>query len=175
MASPSQEKFVLEKPIWTDADYDKMGWHDVIIHGFSFDRPRYEVLFDIDYMFDWVNPEPPSPYYSFWISPVTLVFHNTYGLKADINHGLGLQIMDIIRSKDPVPQENAYIKINKQWEWTLELDGSKISFHASGFTQFTCSLPRHWKKSQSFTLEERGGISFDRPEKSKEISQLITR
>jgi len=46
-----QEKFVLEKSVWTETDFEKMGWNDVVIHGLSFGLAQYELLFDIDYIF----------------------------------------------------------------------------------------------------------------------------
>jgi hypothetical protein len=169
MALSPKEKFVLEKPLWTEADFEKMGWHDVVIHGLSFNPPQYELLFDIDYIFAWIDPEPPSKYYSFWISPATLVFRNVYDFRAEIGASLGLQLQSIERGKERQPRNVAYINDKKEWEWTLDANEGQISFYSTGFIQFTRSIPRHWKKAQSLTLEERGGVSFERPIKPKEI------
>jgi len=167
-----QEKYVLRKSVWTEADFDNMGWHDVVIHGISFNPSQYELLFDIDYIFAWVNPGPPSEYFSFWISPATLVFRNVYDLRVDIEtglRGLGLQLQGIGRSKEREPRNAAYIKDKKEWEWTLEGNEGDILLCSVGFTQYTRQYPKRMK-SQSFTLEERGGMSFERPENLKEIS-----
>jgi hypothetical protein len=164
-----QEKFALQKSVWTEADFDKMGWHDVVIHGISFNPSQYELLFDIDYIFAWVNPDPPSEYFSFWVSPATLVFRNAYDLKVNIETGLGLQLQGIERNEEREPRNAAYIKDKKEWRWTLEGNEGDILFYSVGFTQHTRQYPKHIKR-QSFTLEERGGISFERPEKPKDVS-----
>ena len=140
-----------------------------MIHGISFDLPQYELLFDIDYIFAWVNPDPPSEYFSFWVSPATLVFRNAYDLKINIETGLGLQLQGIGRSEEREPRNAAYIKDKKEWKWTLEGNEGDISFYSVGFIQYTRQYPKHIKR-QSFTLEERIGISFERPEKSKDVS-----
>src|SRR5471030_502659 len=132
-----QEKFVLEKSIWMETDFEKMGWHDVVIHGISFNPSQYELLFDIDYIFAWVDPEPPSEYFTFWVSPVTLVFRNAYDLHVDIETGLGLQLQGIGRSEEREPKNAAYIKDKKEWKWTLEGNEGDISVCSVGFTQYT--------------------------------------
>jgi hypothetical protein len=161
-----QEKLVLEKSIWTDADFEAMGWHDVVIHGISFDPPRYELQFDIDYIFAWVNPEPPSEFFSFWISPATLVFRNVNGFRAEIETGPGLQLQGIARGKEREPRNAAYIEDKKEWEWVLEANEGQISFFSAGFKQYTRAYPKHLK-TQSFSLEDRGGVSFERVENLK--------
>ena len=169
MALSPKEQYILEKATWTEADFEKMEWHDVVIHGLSFNLPKYELLFDIDYIFAWVDPEPPSQYFSFWISPATLVFRNVHDLRVEMEASLGLQLQGIERSNERVPRNVDHINDKKEWEWTLDANEGKISFYSTGFTQFTRFAPRHWKKAQSFLLEEREGISFERIEKSKEI------
>jgi hypothetical protein len=168
MALSPKERYILEKPVWTEADFEKMGWHDVVIHGFSFNLPQYELLFDIDYIFAWVDPEPPSEYFSFWISPATLVFQNVHDFRVNIKGCLGWQLQGIERNKEQVPRNSPYINDKKEWEWTLEANEGQIRFFSTGFTQFTRSVPRHRTK-QSLKLEDRGGISFERLVKPKEI------
>ncbi|MEJ6979425.1 hypothetical protein WG906_03130 [Pedobacter sp. P351] len=48
-------QYDLENQIWTEQDFDNMGWHDSSIYGIAFGRP-YELSFDIDYIFKWVEP-----------------------------------------------------------------------------------------------------------------------
>lgn len=64
------EDYQLDKWLWTDADFDAMGWHDSLIYAFKVDQNLY---FDIDYIFKWVQPEQDH-WFSFYIAPCTLVF-----------------------------------------------------------------------------------------------------
>ncbi|TDQ78322.1 hypothetical protein [Sphingobacterium yanglingense] len=69
------EDYKLEKTIWTEYDYEQMGWHDASIYGFIFqndniDSTTTDLLFDIDYIFKWVHPVPPKGNFSFWVAPM---------------------------------------------------------------------------------------------------------
>lgn len=52
-----------------------MSWHDNAVHAIAWeplpDNPG-RLLLDIDYILQWVAPEPPATMLSFWISPATL-------------------------------------------------------------------------------------------------------
>jgi len=67
------QPFKLEKTIWTDADLDRMGWHDARIYQISFSG---DLSFDIDYIFQWNQPLAAGMPFTFWVAPVTLVFTN---------------------------------------------------------------------------------------------------
>ncbi len=155
------ELFELEKTIWTDADFDQMGWHDVTIHAIAFSTETNELLLDIDYLFAWVDPEEPDPHYTFWMAPCTLVFANVHSFKADIDWGLGLEISDVIREDAGRPQNADYIQKEKEWKWVFDCQEGAFSFHSVGYVQFTRRPPRRAKR-QSFPWGERGGVSFDR-------------
>ena len=51
-----KQEYKLEKWIWTEADFDVMGWHDSQIHATAFFPEDFELVLDIDYIFDWVHP-----------------------------------------------------------------------------------------------------------------------
>jgi hypothetical protein len=61
--------YQLEKNIFTEADFEQMNWHDCHIHSFSF-NDNYELLMDIDYMFEWVHPKKEADTTSFGLLPV---------------------------------------------------------------------------------------------------------
>lgn len=147
-----QDKYILEKSVWTHADFDKMGWHDVFIHACSFQPEERELLLDIDYIFAWVDPEPPAPYFTFWIAPSTLVFDDVHDFKAELGEPLGLQIMDLNRI-------DAHTPFASTWTWKLELLQGKMEFLSTSFSQYTRKAPIH-HRFQSLTLAERGGVSF---------------
>jgi hypothetical protein len=161
MALRPDEIYTLEKPVWTHEDFASMGWHDVVIHAITFRPEVYEFVLDVDYIFAWVDPQPPSPYFSFWISPATLVFQNVVNFKAQMEDPLGLQIMGISR-KDPRPPRNAdSIPLKTEWTWTIDLLQGEIEFSSAGFCQYIRRSPIR-VSAQHFSLEERGGISFER-------------
>lgn len=152
------EKFELEKSIWTTDDFDKMGWHDCVIHGIAFDG--YKILFDIDYIFAWVEPKPPAPNYTFWVAPCTLVFDNTYDFKASNEMGGCPIILDVLRSDKSKPRNAEFIGKDTEWTWTLDCVAGDISFKSVGFTQYTRQKPIEIME-QSISLEKRGGVCFD--------------
>ncbi|MGV3662650.1 MAG: hypothetical protein ACO1TE_20875 [Prosthecobacter sp.] len=155
--------YSLEKNVWTDADFGQMGWHDVVVHALGFDGAGSELLLDLDYLFAWVEPEPPSTCFSFWIAPATLVFHQVWDMKMSYDASLGFQLLEIQRGEERACPHAPPDAPRREWHWTLEGVEGAISFWAGGYTQHTRHRPRH-HDSQSLKLVERGGFGFDRPE-----------
>jgi hypothetical protein len=155
------EPYELEKWIWTDADYEQMGWHDCQVHAISFIPKNFEIAFDIDYIFKWVNPLPGETYFKFWITPATLVFENVYELKMELDEpDFELDIVE--RNEPRKPRNSDYIKKDKEWLWTLEAHRGSLSFRSIGYKQYIRKQPI---LSEIHVLETdlRGGISFERP------------
>jgi hypothetical protein len=50
------QQYTIQKPVWTEADFEQMGWHDVHIHAVAFRPEIFELWLDIDYIFGWVDP-----------------------------------------------------------------------------------------------------------------------
>src|SRR5262245_9689225 len=117
-------EYAPEKWIWTDADFDQMGWHDVVIHSLAFDA--YTLSLDIDYMFRWVDPAPGETYYRFWLSPATLVFDNVSDLRIDLEPYGAPIIMGVTRSEPVTVADRA-----TTWQWLLDCLDGKISFRAT--------------------------------------------
>ena len=105
----SNEHFRLEKSIWTDHDFDVMGWHDVHVHGIAFKPDAFELYFDIDYIFAWIDPEPPDKHYTFWVAPCTWVFSNVYDIEMDVGTSSGLEIADVSRELVGRPKNADFI------------------------------------------------------------------
>lgn len=82
------EKIEIGKSIWTEADFEQMGWHDCTIYGMALkegdDVLSNELYFDIDYIFKWIYPEQDESSFSFWIAPCTLIFKQVFNLKKEI-------------------------------------------------------------------------------------------
>jgi hypothetical protein len=149
---------VLVQTIWTEADFGTMNWHDNAVHAIAWepvDGNPGRLLLDIDYIVEWVAPQPPSRQLSFWISPATLAFDPAWDLTTEIDRtgwAFVLFLDRIIRSE---PDERGTS------EWTLEGDGITINLGAPGFTQYL-RRPPVYHGGHFLSVEQRGGFSFDR-------------
>ena len=152
-------EYNLEKMIWTESDYDKMGWHDSKIHAISFRPDKFEFLLDLDYIFEWVNPSDNEQDYKFWVSPVTMVFENTYDVCFDIKTDSGLEIQDIKRDSPRKPKNADYISKEIEWLWSIECLQGNISLRSVGYKMYVKSDPI-LLNTQSFDLDQRNGINF---------------
>ena len=92
-----------------------MGWHDCRVHGIAFYPEQFELAFDLDYIFQWVDPQPNETHFKFWVAPATLVFTNVHDVEFDLDSYSGkLEIDNIKREDESVP-------INAQFfYWSLE-------------------------------------------------------
>lgn len=135
-----------------------MEWHDCKIHAIAFDNVNNKLILDIDYIFKWIGPNG-NGYYSFWISPTTLIFENVYDLRIEINYQLEMVLENIGRTNERKPNNSEYINENIEWDWTLETRNGEISFKSVGYSQYFRSNPV-LKEQQEFTIEESGGFSF---------------
>lgn len=151
-------KYNLEKPIWTNADFAVMGWHDATIWAMAVVNDNFEFLFDIDYILQWVHPIPPETYFSFWVSPATLVFEGVQNIKIDVDLDY-IQLIEVadIRRDGPFASPNGSMT---KWKWTIELQQGQIDFEATGYTQYIRKPP--FLGGQVLDLDERGGLSFHR-------------
>ncbi len=156
--------YELEKSVWTQDDFEGMGWHDANIYGMAFEsgdeRWAADFLLDMDYIFGWVDPIPPAVSYTFWVAPCTLVFHQCFDLHIEINSIGGcvdaLEISDL-HLNDIVKVDGA----KDVYVWTIELQQGQITLKSYGYEQIVRQKPRH-VHSQVLTMEERGGISYGR-------------
>jgi len=157
------------KPIWTDDDYELMGWHDCPIRGIAFlDDCDYvagqfdsKLAFDIDYIFQWVLVETDKGQrYSFYVSPCTLVFEQAYDVTLN---GSTVGYTPVF------PQINCLtIKLNEEslkrnyrcYDVCIELHNSEpITLQSTGFKQYV-RKPPFLVESQCLTITQRGGVCF---------------
>lgn len=98
----------LDRAVWTDDDFDSMGWHDASVHGIGFvegEQPWLgRLLLDIDYIVEWVRPVPPSTSLSFRVAPATLVFEEAIDLSlrlsaGSVTFGVALQVLRLHRGR----------------------------------------------------------------------------
>lgn len=158
-----QQIFTLDKFIWTQDDFEQMGWHDCSIYGLTFlpvaEKGTTNLLFDIDYIFKWINPTKPGQPFSFLVSPCTLVFKDTFALTINVDRqGDTTDMLEIadLYLVDKVEQE----KSHWIYEWNIDLQEGYIKFKSSGFDQIVRQKPIH-TDGQFLTLDQRNGISFN--------------
>ena len=155
------EQYKLEKWVWTEDDFDVMGWHDATVHAIAVIPEKFELILDIDYILQWVHPQEGETYFKFWVSPATLVFENVYDLKIDLEPAAGIELQDIRRTDPRTPNNAEHIERQKDWRWTIEAHDGEITFASIGFHQYFRKKPS-LGGAQNIDLETRGGFSFER-------------
>jgi len=155
------EKYELEKWMWTEADFEQMGWHDVRIHALAFIPNAYELALDIDYILDWVRPAPEKTSFKFWVAPATLVFENVNDLRIDLEPHLSVELQGIERTEPQKPRNLEYIDRDIEWLWTLDSQSGEVSLRSVGFKLHIRQEPV-LTQEQALDLEARGGFSFYR-------------
>ena len=153
---------MLYQRIWTEESFEEMEWHDCYIHGIGFELENYKILFDLDYILEWYDPIENSKFFSFDIAPATVVFQNIHQLAIDIEPIEEIQIDRLYRQEERKPRNANYVKKDIEWKWIIECQEGEISFYSIGFNLYLRKEPQKLEK-QCFSLEERGGISFEIP------------
>ncbi len=156
------QDYALDKYLWTHEDFDIMGWHDSQIHGMAIYSGAFELAFDIDYIFNWVDPKPPEEWFNFWVSPCTLVFESVYDsrIEVEMDFGEGLEIAEIGRSEERL-LETGVPESRRDWLWTVETQQGEIKFRAVGYKQFVRSTPI-LSQYQSIDRNANFPVSFSR-------------
>jgi hypothetical protein len=147
----------LDKSVWTEADFEAMGWHDVAVHALATEAEDHNpgrLLIDLDYIVEWIPPTGDETYFSFWIVPATLVFNHAWDLAVDIAlHSSALELdLDAITRTLGQPFGRS--------TWTLEGHNFTLAVTSEGFRQYLRTAPI-WSSSQRLGIAQRGGISFD--------------
>jgi hypothetical protein len=152
------EQHPVEKWVWDEADFERMGWHDCRVHAVALLEETYELCLDIDYILAWIAPAAPATHYTFWVAPATLVFENIWELTVAIDAAVpGFTLYDVVRADRQRAPNGAF----DTWRWTLDGVGGRITFQASGFTQYVRRPPIR-SSEQVLTHEQRHGLSFAR-------------
>ena len=141
--------YELEKRIWTEADFNQMGWHDCNVYKIGLTD---DLEFDIDYILKWNKPEIEGLPFTFWIAPSTLIFKNPRNLTFELNIALGepIQIDDI---------ENE--STSEGLKWTIITHKGDIEFYCDGYIQYTRQEP-FFEFGQAISYIERFGFHLDR-------------
>ncbi len=149
------------KLIWTDQDFDNMSWHDVPVHAFSI-IPKdyyYELMLDIDYIFEWINPTPPVKHYSFIMAPATLTFTGVWDIETNIvTRKTVLEPLSILKIERLNPRKNENDKVT-EWDWSIQLEQGTIKFNGYGYNQYTRRKPI-LIETNVLSEDQRGASSF---------------
>lgn len=145
-----------EQAIWTDADFDRMSWHDCAVHAVAFEPALPypgRLLLDIDYIVEWISPTPPETAFSFRVSPATLVFDQAWDVSGDIDlRGFSFELsLDALERAGPDAAGGC--------EWTLAGHEFTLTLRATGFTQYL-RRPPILSPAQRLYVAQRGGHSF---------------
>ncbi len=138
----------------TEADFDRLGWHDNTVYGFRIDIGdpdrgdwRANLVVDLDYIVEWVCETDGRC--RFRVAPATLSFHHATDLRIAIDCGdsrgrMGLHTLAIDRiSREPVADQKICLD-RPYWRWRIAFNwpqGGEIAFGASGFTQTLRAVP----------------------------------
>lgn len=141
--------YELEKRIWTDLDFEHMGWHDNHIYKV---RLTEDLELDIDYILQWNKPDLEGLPFTFWIAPATLVFKGIKNLDFEFAIGFegSFEIEDIEKSSGE--NEN---------QWTIITRQGDFQFNCDGFEQFIRQDP-FFEFGQTISYRRRYGYCLDR-------------
>lgn len=154
-------EYSLEKSIWNQDDCEQMDWHNASIYGMIIEQHpdtfSSNLLFDIDYIFQWVHPIPPDEF-TFWVAPCTLIFKDVYDLILNIDYrgsALGkFKIDDLYLVSKIELSNNVFV-----YEWDIILQEGFIHLKSFGLEQIVRKYPMHIR-GQVLDIEQREGISF---------------
>ena len=142
-------KYDLEKNIWTESDFEKMGWHDSHIYKIGL---REDLELDIDYILQWNKPEIDGLPFTFWVAPSTLVFR----LVRNLSFELDTAFNDTFEIEDIEKNETSNGTV-----WTIITRQGDIEFTSDGYTQYIRQEPS-FQFGQTISYAERYGWTLDR-------------
>jgi hypothetical protein len=135
----TSKSYQLDKSVWTDVDFETMGWHDCMIYAFCFGDNK-QLLLDVDYIFKWLQI---GNTYKFWVSPCTLIFENVYDIEFQIDGCSGVLEIDNIERRNPQRPKNAdFIKRDTEYDWAIETQQGYVSFKSVGYKQYVRRKPQ---------------------------------
>ncbi len=149
---------LLDKPHWDDRDFSAMSFHDVTLWSMVAHAEAFELLFDLDYLFEWVSPGEGETHFKFWVAPVTLLFENVYDVNLRIDSSQGTIEIARLYRECPGPTRNGTLT---EYTYRFECQEGEISLRSTGLQMFVRRRPE-LRHSQRLGLEERGGIGFGR-------------
>jgi len=118
--------------VWSDEDYDKLGWNMSRLYGFRLPGRNHRMIFDLDYILE--SPLNKTPHGIYKIAPATLEFFNVVDLKIQMDQGKfgETSFVSLERSNLRLTPNG---KMN-YWDYRIELSpDALIEFTSTGFRQ----------------------------------------
>lgn len=140
--------YTLEKSVWTDVDFEQMGWHDCTIYKMRLSR---DLELDIDYILKWNKPDLDGLPFTFWLAPATIIFKAVRNLTFDFD--IHFENSFEIDSIDKIENANGCY-------WTIITQQGDIQFNAYGYEQFIRQQP-FFEFGQIISYDERNGYSLE--------------
>lgn len=141
--------YELEKSLWTDMDFERMGWHDSQIYKMALGE---DLEFDIDYIFKWNQPDVEGLPFTFWVAPATLVFKKAVIASFDFD-----VLMEDVFEIDYIEKQIMEDKII----WIIVTQRGEIAFTCEGFEQYIRQKPS-FQFGQTIPYKERNGCSLNK-------------
>ena len=152
-------KYELEKRVWTDADFEQMGWHDCLIYKM---RVSGDLVLDIDYILQWNQPDVEGLPFTFWIAPATLVFKQVKNLVMEID----TTFMEAYEVED-IEKRVTDTGIS----WTIITHRGYIEFTSEGYEQFIRQEP-FFQFTPTIPYIDRHGVSLERTTEQENPNRL---
>jgi hypothetical protein len=138
---------------WTDADYDRMSWHDNNVHALSIrggEDGTGTLTLDLDFILEWLPPVDGR--YSFRIAPALLTFHDVFALRVHIDYATVSAAMTPFCigkiARVLIPSTRGYVSY--RWTITINWPEGAIEFDATGFEQHLTGEP-HVSETQELS------------------------
>lgn len=156
--------------IYTEADFDRLSWHDCHIWGVEFragdaDEGDWtsELVLDLDYIVEWLCGTSGGG--QFRVAPATLVFHGVTDPKINIDWGhsgfqAALHPVSIGSVERELVRDQQVYLDRPYYRWSIRLnwpESGAIAFGAVGFTQTLRGEPVLTEK-QSLPLSTRSRL-----------------
>src|SRR5687768_10709881 len=118
--------------VFTEADFEKLSWHDNPVYSFSIDNDvtlwKSDLIFDVDFIVEWLCTVGRTA--QFKIAAATLTFHHVTDLKVNVDWGdsgmqvaIGEMVLDRIARQ---PVEKQLICLDRPYyRWTLPLNSPR--------------------------------------------------
>jgi len=123
--------------VWTEADFDRMSWHDNHVHGIRFiggENGEGELVLDIDHILEWLKAEDGG--FTFRIQPVTLVFHGVMFPRIAIDYAAATAAFGPFMIDGIERRMESRVRYEAQvWKLPISWPGGEVEFEARGFTQ----------------------------------------
>jgi len=121
----------ISKKEWNEFDFESMDFHDVRIYGICFEKEHFQLVFDIDYIFEWRFNSNINLYDEYLVASASLAFENYTKLLIDIESDKTYDI--IIDSIKRHPEIRIINSDLHESSYEIKLNCGLISFCATNF------------------------------------------